>query len=250
VIAPLDSGTSGLATSCRLWHRHGILSLALIIASLRFILSRVQDEDRPELSSRCSLHARPGRRGGPRILETLGVITGGPYYDQVGLEIPQRLDGHSGRLRRVRITGSGEGGVVSGGPGDRLKRPRSRSFSRRRSTRRSNALRRFHGEGRQVLHRHEHPRQESRATRTRAAHFGMTGGEVVLNSIIRTFARKPRCPWTREFSACATASKPWRSSIGRVIRNSRSRRSLRCRHPHPQPRVRRRVAKAQKGPRR
>ena len=23
----------------------------------------------------------------PRILETLGVITGGPYYDQVGLEI-------------------------------------------------------------------------------------------------------------------------------------------------------------------
>jgi len=90
VIAPLDSATPGLSDFLQaLAPSMEIFSLSLIIASLAIIsyLALRTKTIRSFQSEMFLFMLVLAVAEVPRILETLGVITGGPYYDLVGLEI-------------------------------------------------------------------------------------------------------------------------------------------------------------------
>jgi hypothetical protein len=90
VIAPLDSGTSGLADALQaLAPFMEVLSLALVIASFA-IISYLAFRTKTVRSFQFEMFLFMlvlAVAEAPRILETLGVFTGGPYYDVLGLEV-------------------------------------------------------------------------------------------------------------------------------------------------------------------
>jgi len=88
LIAPLDSGNPADFLQALTPFMEG-LSLILIIASLA-IISYLSFRTRTVRSFQFQMFLFMlvlAVAEAPRILETLGVVTGGPYYDLVGLEI-------------------------------------------------------------------------------------------------------------------------------------------------------------------
>ena len=90
MMAPLESGSSGSADALQALAPYTeILSLILVLASfaivtyLAFRTKTVRSFQFEMFLFTLVLAVSEA----PRILETLGVITGGPYYDLVGLEI-------------------------------------------------------------------------------------------------------------------------------------------------------------------
>jgi hypothetical protein len=90
VIAPLDAGSTGLADALQALapFMEGV-SLILIIGALA-IISYLAFRTKTVRSFQFEMFLFMlvlAAAEAPRILETLGVITGGSYYDLVGLEI-------------------------------------------------------------------------------------------------------------------------------------------------------------------
>lgn len=90
LVMPLDSGTAGSADALAAVAPYAeVLSLVLIIGSfaiIAYLAFRTKTVRSFQFEMFLFMLVLAVAEI-PRILETLGVITGGPYYDQVGLEI-------------------------------------------------------------------------------------------------------------------------------------------------------------------
>src|ERR1700676_4287714 len=89
-MTPLDSGTSGPADALvALAPYTEILSLILILASFAIII-RLALRTKTVRSFQFEMFLFMlvlAAAETPRILQTLGIIAGGPFFDQIGLEI-------------------------------------------------------------------------------------------------------------------------------------------------------------------
>ncbi len=87
---PLESGASGLSGALQTVAPYTeILSLVLVLASfaiITYLALRTKTFRSFQFELLLFMLVLAASEV-PRILQTLGIITGGPYYDQLGLEI-------------------------------------------------------------------------------------------------------------------------------------------------------------------
>lgn len=89
MFAPLDSGTGGSDALAAIAPYTEVLSLVLVLASFAIIaVLAARTKTRRSFQFEMFLFMLVlAVAEVPRILETLGAISGGPYYDTLGLEV-------------------------------------------------------------------------------------------------------------------------------------------------------------------